>query len=169
MTAVEIERQNGQREMLVVLVHGAADRAANPDFAADEHTLLRVLHAEGLPVPAPRYVDPTGDIFGIPCVVVELLEGTTSFAPLSAVAAAEALAVELARTHAVGYARSSPRPWTRCRVADVPAAPTDGLALGSACRAHAFARRAARRSAISASTSSGEATVSATSARRHAR
>ncbi|MGA7669792.1 MAG: hypothetical protein WBW04_05180, partial [Nitrolancea sp.] len=62
VTAIEIERANGHVEKLVVRKHGPVDLATNPDIAADEFALLRVLHEEGLTVPAPRYVDATGEI-----------------------------------------------------------------------------------------------------------
>ena len=105
VTALEIELADGQREKLVVRQHGPVDLAANPNVAADEFALLHVLHKEGLPIPTPRYVDTSGEIFDTPCLVIDFVEGATDFAPTTAVDAAELLAEQLARIHAIDLAR----------------------------------------------------------------
>jgi aminoglycoside phosphotransferase (APT) family kinase protein len=57
MTAFEVERADGSRETLVLRRHGAADLARNPNIAADELRLLRILEATGIPAPVPRGID----------------------------------------------------------------------------------------------------------------
>ena len=100
-TALEIERAGGRAEKLVVRRHGATDLAQNPGVAADEFRLLRILHAAGLPVPAPRYVDASGEIFGSPCIVVAFIEGATQFAPARVNDVVDQMATQFARVHAI--------------------------------------------------------------------
>ncbi|HEU5369858.1 MAG TPA: hypothetical protein VFU69_15405, partial [Ktedonobacterales bacterium] len=66
VTALEIERPDGQHEKLLVRQHGAADLASNPQIAADEFGLLRVLRSVGLPAPTPYYLDESGEMFATP-------------------------------------------------------------------------------------------------------
>lgn len=101
VTAVEIEHADGRREKLVVRRHGEVDRRQNPRIAADEFRLLRALQAEGLPVPTPRYVDESGEVLGTPSLVVAFVEGSANFSPLTVADAAEILAHQLARIHAI--------------------------------------------------------------------
>lgn len=81
VTALEIERADGERQKLIMRRHGAADLSANSNIAADEFRLLARLKAAGLPVPAPYLVDASGEIFDTPYIVVEYVEGATEFAP----------------------------------------------------------------------------------------
>ncbi len=101
VTAIEIEREDHGVEKLIVRRHGAVDLSQNPNIAADEFELLRILRAEGLPVPAPHYVDRAGEIFGTPCLVIDFIDGSTEFAPASVEAVAAQLATQLARIHAI--------------------------------------------------------------------
>lgn len=133
ITALEIERSGGQTEKLVVRQHGALDLAQNPGVAADEFRLLRTLHAAGLPVPAPRYVDASGDVFGTPCIVVDFMAGTTGFAPAGVHDVIDQMAAQLARIHAIDLAKSGlsflPVQAERCaeRLANRPASPDDEM------------------------------------------
>ncbi|TVR71834.1 MAG: phosphotransferase family protein [Sphaerobacteraceae bacterium] len=68
-TAFEIETPDGERERFVLRQHGDRDRARDPDIARHEFQLLTTLHAAGIPVPAPIFVDPAVGI------VVEFVEG----------------------------------------------------------------------------------------------
>lgn len=81
VTALEIERSDGETQKLVVHQHGEADLRQNPQIAADEFNLLQQLQAAGLAVPTPYYVDQSGEIFATPYIVVEYIEGNTEFAP----------------------------------------------------------------------------------------
>jgi aminoglycoside phosphotransferase (APT) family kinase protein len=75
VTALELQRADGQTQRLVVRQHGAADLARNPQVAADEFALLRIVHDAGVPAPAPYYLDQTGELFDTPIVVLEYIEG----------------------------------------------------------------------------------------------
>ncbi len=75
-TLLEMARPDGGVEKLVVRRHGPRDLAANPDVARDEYRLLTVLHAAGLPVPAPHYVDEAGTLMGSPLIVIDFVDGT---------------------------------------------------------------------------------------------
>ena len=65
-TALEIALPDGTTQRLVIRQHGEADRAGNPNIAADEFRLLHHLQSAGLPVPAPYLVDASGDILPTP-------------------------------------------------------------------------------------------------------
>lgn len=102
VTVIELERGSGERSKLIVRRHGEADRARNPHVARDEHALLRLLHARGLPVPRPVLVDGSGDVFPTPVLVVEFVEGETEFAPANLDGYLDQAATVLARIHGVG-------------------------------------------------------------------
>ena len=76
VTALELRHSDGRIQRLVVRQHGAVDRQHNPRIAADEFRLLQTLHAAGLPVPRPYYVDQSGALFPTPYIVIEYIEGT---------------------------------------------------------------------------------------------
>jgi aminoglycoside phosphotransferase (APT) family kinase protein len=101
VTALEIERHGGQIEKLIVRQHGPADLQNNPQIAADEFRLLRILESAGLPTPAPRYVDQSGQIFPTPYIVIEYIEGASEFALDSVTDLIPQLAAQLARIHAI--------------------------------------------------------------------
>ena len=81
VTALEIERLGGAIEKWVVRQHGAADRASNPNIAADEFKLLTILQANGIRAPKPYAFDASGEIFATPYIVLEYVEGEPEFAP----------------------------------------------------------------------------------------
>ena len=81
VTALEIERSDGQTRKMIVRRHGKADLKQNPHIAADEFKLLQILRSAGLAAPRPYYVDQSGEIFATPCVVIEYIEGRPEFAP----------------------------------------------------------------------------------------
>src|SRR3954465_13802407 len=63
VTALEIERPDGQTQKMIVRRHGAVDLQQNPQIAADEFKLLQITQSAGLATPAPYYVDLSGEIF----------------------------------------------------------------------------------------------------------
>ena len=75
VTALEIERPDGQTQKMIVRQHGAVDLPQNPQIAADEFKLLQIPQSAGLATPAPYYVDQSGNIFPTPYVVIEYIEG----------------------------------------------------------------------------------------------
>ena len=82
VTAFEIVRADGQTQKMIVRQHGDADLKRNPQVAACEFKLLQLLQSAGLAVPAPYYLDQSGEIFSTPYVVIEYVEGRTEFAPV---------------------------------------------------------------------------------------
>src|SRR5438105_12784694 len=74
VTALEIERPDGQSKKMIVRRHGPVDLAQNPRVAADEYRLLQILHAAGLATPAPYAVDESAEILPTPYLVVEYIE-----------------------------------------------------------------------------------------------
>lgn len=81
VTGVEFRTRRGEVAKLVVRRHKPHVYASAPQLAVNEFALLQRLHAAGIPVPAPRsYAD--GDApFSTPAIVLEYIDGTTSFEP----------------------------------------------------------------------------------------
>ncbi len=104
VTALEIERPDGQIEKVIVRQHGAVDRKQNPNIAADEFKLLRHLNTAGLATPRPYLVDASGDIFDLPYIVIEFIDGAPDFAFANVSAAVLQLATHLSRIHQVDAA-----------------------------------------------------------------
>ena len=104
VTALEIERPDGQRQKLLVRQHGEVDRAHNSQIAADEFKLLFLLRVAGIAVPMPCYLDQSGEIFDAPYLVLEYVEGETEFAPANMADFLLQFAAQLARIHQVAGA-----------------------------------------------------------------
>lgn len=101
MMAIEIAHPDGTIEPLVVRMHGEIDRAANPHIARDEYRLLGLLHRRGVAVPAPRFLDDSCEIFPLPWLAIELVDGDSESAPDDRQEYAAQAARELARIHAI--------------------------------------------------------------------
>jgi aminoglycoside phosphotransferase (APT) family kinase protein len=101
VTALEIERPNGQTQKMIVRQHGAVDLQQNPQIAADEFKLLQITQSAGLATPVPYYVDQSGEIFATPYVVIEYIEGQTEFVLDYVADFIPQLATHLAQIHAV--------------------------------------------------------------------
>lgn len=101
VTALEIERSDGQREKMIIRRHSDADLKRNPHAAADEFKLLQRLKSVGLPVPTPYYLGQSGEIFSTPYIVIEFIEGQTEFVPNHITDFILQLAVNLIRIHQV--------------------------------------------------------------------
>src|SRR5579859_7394145 len=99
MTALEFERPDGQIDRLVARRPGASTLVRNPNAAADEFTVLRLLHAAGLAVPAPYYLDQSGGPFASPYLVLEYIVGAPLFAARPGTTFIDQLATQLARIH----------------------------------------------------------------------
>jgi aminoglycoside phosphotransferase (APT) family kinase protein len=104
VTAIELQRADGQTQKLIVRQHGAADLARNPQVATDEFRLLRIAHEAGVPAPAPYYVDESGEFFETPVVVLEYIEGETVFALTDAPDLLPRFARHLAAIHRIDCA-----------------------------------------------------------------
>lgn len=104
VTALELRHADGQTQKLVVRQHGAADLAYNPQVAADEFRLLRIVHEAGVPAPAPYYLDQSGEFFETPVIVLEYIEGETVFALADAPDLLPWFARQLAAIHRIGCA-----------------------------------------------------------------
>jgi aminoglycoside phosphotransferase (APT) family kinase protein len=103
VTAFEIEAPDGRTERLIVRRHGAADRRRNPSIAADELRLLELLKSAGVPAPTPRYLDASGEIFSVPCLVVDYIEGSPESGPADETEFVSQLATVLAEIHRVDW------------------------------------------------------------------
>jgi aminoglycoside phosphotransferase (APT) family kinase protein len=101
VTALEVLLPDGQTMKLLVRRHGQVDRASNPDIAATEFALLHALHAAGLPVSSPIYLDTSCEIFPTPYIVVEYVDGAPEVAPSDLTDLTNQLAAQLARIHTI--------------------------------------------------------------------
>lgn len=118
VTALEIERPDGHIEKMIVRLHGAADRAENPNIAADEFKLLQHLNVVGLAVPKPYLTDASCHIFDIPYIVIEFIEGETDFAPATLDDALRQLAAHLVHIHRVDAATLTFLPYEEQKYSD---------------------------------------------------
>jgi aminoglycoside phosphotransferase (APT) family kinase protein len=101
VTALEIERPDGQTQKMIVRRHGEVDLGRNPHVAADEFRLLQLLQIGGLAAPRPYHLDQSGEIFSTPYVVIEYIEGKPEFAPANLADLIFQLATHLSRIHSV--------------------------------------------------------------------
>jgi len=101
VTGLEIQRPDGQTTKMIVRQHGTVDLKHNPHIAADEFKLLNILHAAGLATPKPYSLDPSGEIFETPVIVMAFIEGTSDFAPIYDPNRIAQMAAHLARIHSV--------------------------------------------------------------------
>lgn len=99
ITALELQRADGQTTKMIVRQHGTGDLADNPRIAADEFRLLSVLQAASLATPAPYYVDESNEIFETPVIIIEFIDGVTEFALASLTDFIHQMAAQLARIH----------------------------------------------------------------------
>jgi aminoglycoside phosphotransferase (APT) family kinase protein len=107
VTAFEIERPDGRTERLVVRRHGAAELRRNPHIAADEFRLLELLKSAGVAAPTPRHLDAEAEVFSVPCLVVDYVEGEREAAPAEETEFVDRLATVLAEIHRVDYGEVS--------------------------------------------------------------
>ncbi|WP_134683060.1 phosphotransferase family protein [Brevibacillus migulae] len=83
VTLLEVRTAEGQLKKMIVRRHGEMDRQQNPRIAADEFRLLQVLRSAEVRVPAPLYLDDTGESFPEPCLVIEFIDGTSDVRELT--------------------------------------------------------------------------------------
>ncbi|MBI5929955.1 MAG: phosphotransferase [Chloroflexi bacterium] len=99
VTAFEMAHPDGQAQKMIVRRHGEVDRKQNPQIATDEFKLLQHLKSAGLAVPIPYYLDTSCEIFPIPYLVIEYVEGATDFAPENLADYLRQYATHLAQIH----------------------------------------------------------------------
>ncbi|WHY99561.1 aminoglycoside phosphotransferase family protein [Peribacillus simplex] len=107
VTGLEILQSSGRIVKMIVRQHGDNDLKRNPNIAADEHKLLRILKAAGLPVPMPYYFEQSCEIFSKPCILLEFIEGKSEFTPSNLNDHILQLAINLAKIHHVNCADQS--------------------------------------------------------------
>jgi aminoglycoside phosphotransferase (APT) family kinase protein len=100
MTALEIERPDGQTRKMIVRRPG--NWRHSPNLAAkDEFKLLQMTQSLGLATPTPYQLDQSGQIFSTPYLVIEYIEGKPEFAPSNLADFTLQLATHLAKIHRV--------------------------------------------------------------------
>ena len=101
VNVLEILHFDGIKQKLLIRQHGENDRTRNPHIARDEYNLLLALKKVGLPVPSPCYVDGSHEIFPIPYIIVEYIEGHTEFSPSNTDDCIQQLVSNLVKIHQV--------------------------------------------------------------------
>lgn len=103
VSAVSYTSAGGEQFTVVVRQHGAADVAHNPHIARDEFTLLRLLKAAGVPVPAPYLADESGTVLPTPYIVTEFITGETLLGSHDPQPLVTQAALHLARLHRIAW------------------------------------------------------------------
>ena len=106
MTALELDWPDGQTKKMIVRRPREETFNHNPQVAANEFRLLQILHTVGTPTPQPYYLDPSGDIFTTPYLVIEYIEGQPEFSPPDVTDAMLKLGTQLAQIHCLTVAKS---------------------------------------------------------------
>lgn len=101
VTALEVLLADSQRKKMIVRQHGDANLKQNPRVASNEFKLLQILHAAGLPVPAPYDYDESNEVLPTPYIVIEFIEGHTVNTPSNLSNCISQLAACLANIHSV--------------------------------------------------------------------
>jgi aminoglycoside phosphotransferase (APT) family kinase protein len=104
MTAFEL-LLNGENRKLILRRPGTRTLERNLNAASEEFRLLQVLHAAGLAVPTPYFLDQSGEIFPTPYLIIEYIEGEPEFTAIPSPDFVRQIAVQLARIHSVDTAK----------------------------------------------------------------
>lgn len=100
--AVAFELPGGRRRTVVVRQHRAAEwKPRHTGVARMEYELLTALHAAGIPVPEPVLLDESGQLFPVPFLVTEFVEGSSEIPAGRLNSSLDVMARTLARVHAV--------------------------------------------------------------------
>jgi aminoglycoside phosphotransferase (APT) family kinase protein len=99
MTALEIERPDGQTTRMILRRPNKEALKRNPRAAQDEFKLLQLTHSLGLATPRPYHLDQSGKILPMPYLVIEYVEGKLEFAPTDLADYVHQLATHLAWIH----------------------------------------------------------------------
>lgn len=101
VTALEVERADGQTHRLIVRRHGSVDLEHNPHIARDEFTLLEIARSHGLAVPKAYEFDESCELLPSPFIVIDYIEGDTEYSPADVAGYLLQMAAHLARIHSV--------------------------------------------------------------------
>ena len=95
MIAFEVEHTTGRLQKMIVRYYSERTLNTHPHVADDQFRLLQVMHSSGLCTPNPLYCDPSGEIFGKPCLVLEYITGNLNFSLSNLVSAMHQFAFQL--------------------------------------------------------------------------
>jgi aminoglycoside phosphotransferase (APT) family kinase protein len=105
ITALEVLLPGEQVMRMVVRRHGSRDLARNPQVAADEYRLLKLLKYEQMESPAPYYLDKSCSVFTAPYIVIEFIDGVVEFSPADLSNYLQQMATSLARIHSIACSK----------------------------------------------------------------
>ena len=97
-----VEATTASGQLVRMVVRRYSDIYRDPSQKARvEYNALRLLNANGMPVPAPLYLDEEGTVMGAPGIVTSFLKGSHVVSPLSQKSWAAGLAKALASIHSI--------------------------------------------------------------------
>lgn len=103
MTALEIEQGDGRIQRVIIRCPGDSAYKRNAQAAANEFKLLQALQRVDLPTQRPLLLDSSGEIFPLPYLVIEYIEGQPDFAPVDLATYLWQFAAQLAMIHDIDY------------------------------------------------------------------
>jgi aminoglycoside phosphotransferase (APT) family kinase protein len=101
MTLVTTRAADNNTKKWVVRQLSGETLSIRPYALTIENSLMKILHHHQIPVPIPVHLDERGEVFGIPTLLLEYLEGEMDFSPRSLPGRIEELAGVVAKIHTV--------------------------------------------------------------------
>ena len=126
MTAFTLEHPDGRRAALVLRIQGTREFAFDPTATTRMYRTLAALAPQLPVVPKPYFLDPDGEFFGTPCLVMTRIDGRADYAREFGPAFSTGAAGLLALIHAIDPAPLDFLPrfsdWVQWQLENPPAA-----------------------------------------------
>lgn len=78
---LHVKHADGVTQKYLLRAHNEDNRWRNPKIANHEFNVLKTLYDSGLPVAQAHYLDESGEIYPIPYLIIDYVEGATDFSP----------------------------------------------------------------------------------------
>ena len=78
---LHVKHADGVTQKFLLRAHSENNRWRNPNIASDEFYLLKTLYDSGLPVPQAHYLDESGEVYSLPYLIIDYVEGAPDFSP----------------------------------------------------------------------------------------
>lgn len=100
-TALQLVDGSGRRRRWIVRCLSPHTLQRNPRAAEDQFRTLQILQTIGTRTPVPIHLEPSGELFTTPCLVLEYIDGQPDYNPANVVDFAAQAARQLAEIHQV--------------------------------------------------------------------
>jgi aminoglycoside phosphotransferase (APT) family kinase protein len=101
MDVLDIERPDATRRKVTLRRFTRPKQISHPHRVALEYKKLQFVEQVGIPAPRPLWLDASGELFGVPAIVLEYLPGAPLYLPRKVESWAAQLAQAMLRIHAV--------------------------------------------------------------------